>query len=142
LSSLATTSTSPSPFRRCNHKHFNKISSFSSILPTTLSRLAVRLRQDERQFLSLFGGQMYTLEDDQETSASLHKRDFANMSAIPEDQDSGGVNERTPDSSSTAHHSIPEHITNSLKKLASPNQHVANKRERRVALAALIIGCI
>src|SRR5437764_6352699 len=85
---------------------------------------------------------MYTLEDDQETSASLHKRDFANMSAITEDQDSGGVNERTPDSSSIAHHSIPEHITNSLKKLASPNQHVANKRERRVALAALTLACI
>ena len=85
---------------------------------------------------------MYTLEDDQETSASLHKRDFADMSAVPEGQGSGGVNERTPDSSSSAHHSIPEQITNSLKKLTSPNQHVTNKRERRVALAALIIACI
>jgi len=75
---------------------------------------------------------MYTLEDDQETSASLHKRDFADMSAVPEGRGSGGVNERTPDSSSSAHHSIPEQITNSLKKLTSPNQHVTNKRERRV----------
>src|SRR6266487_1720113 len=85
---------------------------------------------------------MYTLEDDQETSASLHKHDFANMSAVPEEQGSGGVNERTPDNSPSAHHSLPEQISNSLKKLTSPNQHVTNKRERRVALAALVIACI
>ncbi len=85
---------------------------------------------------------MYTLEDDQETSASLNKRDFANMSAVPDDQGSGGMNERTPDSSSTAHHSIPEQITNSFKNLTSPDEHVTSKRERRVALAALIIACI
>src|SRR6266576_6064646 len=85
---------------------------------------------------------MYTLEDDQETSASLHKRDFANMSAVPEEQGSGGVNERTPDNSPSAHHSLPEQISNSLKKLTSPNQHVTNKRERRVALAARVIACI
>ena len=85
---------------------------------------------------------MYTLEDDQETSASLHKRDFANMPAVPEEQGFGGVNERTPDSSSTAHHSIPEQITNSFKQLTSPGQNITNKLERRVALAALIIACI
>src|SRR5438105_1249928 len=85
---------------------------------------------------------MYTLEDDQETSASLHKRDFANMSAVPEGQESGGMNEGTSDSSSSAHRSIPEQITNSLKALSSPNQNVTNKRERRVALAALIIACV
>ena len=85
---------------------------------------------------------MYTLEDDQETSASLQKRDFANLSAVPEEQSSGGVNERTPDSSTTDHHSIPEQITNSFKKLTSPGQNVTNKRERRIALAALIIACI
>ena len=85
---------------------------------------------------------MYTLEDDQETSASLQKRDFANLSAVPEEQGSGGVNERTPDSSTTAHHSIPEQITNSFKKLTLPGQNVINKREKRVALAALIIACI
>ncbi len=84
---------------------------------------------------------MYTLEDDQETSASLHKRDFANMSAVPEEQGSGGTNEQAPDNSSSAHHSIPEQITSSLKKLTTPDQQVANKRERRVALAALIIAC-
>jgi MFS family permease len=85
---------------------------------------------------------MYTLEDDQETPASLHKRDFANMQATPEDQGSGGVNERALDSSSATHHSLPEQITNSLKKLTLPNQHVTNKRERRAALAALIVACI
>ncbi|MGZ3625638.1 MAG: MFS transporter [Ktedonobacteraceae bacterium] len=85
---------------------------------------------------------MYTLEDDQETSASLQKRDFANLSAVPEDQGSEGVNERTPDSSTTAHDSIPEQITNSFKKLTSPGQNVINKSEKRVAVAALIIACI
>jgi MFS family permease len=93
------------------------------------------------QFLSLFGGQMYTLEDDQETSASLRKSDFANMSTIPEEQSSGGTNEQAPDSSYPTHHSIPEHIMSSLKKLTTPNQQVTNKRERRVALAALVIAC-
>ena len=85
---------------------------------------------------------MYTLEDDQETSASLHKRDFANMSTVPEEKGFEGVNERTLDNSSTTEHSILEQITNSFKKLISPDQHVTNKRERRAALAALIIACI
>ena len=85
---------------------------------------------------------MYTLEDDQETSASLLKRDIANMSAVPEEQSSGGTNEQAPDSSSSAHHSIPEQITSSFKKLTTPDKQVANKHERRVALAALIIACI
>jgi MFS family permease len=84
---------------------------------------------------------MYTLEDDQETSARLHKRDFANMSAVPE-EGSAGMSERTPESSSTVHHSIPEQITNSFKKLTSPSQNITNKRERRIALATLIIACI
>jgi len=72
---------------------------------------------------------MYTLEDDQETSASLRKRDFANMPAVPEEQSPGGTNEQAPDSSSSAHHSIPEQIASSLKKLTTPNQQVTNKRE-------------
>src|SRR5215831_2161129 len=82
---------------------------------------------------------MYTLEDDQETSARLHKRDFANMSAVPE-EGSAGMSEITPESSSTVHHSIPGQITNSFKKLTSPGQNITNKRERRIALAALIIA--
>jgi MFS family permease len=85
---------------------------------------------------------MYTLEDDQETSASLHKRDFVNTSAVPEEQGLGEVNERAPGSSSTTQHPVLEQFTNSLKKLISPDQHVTNKRERRAALAALIIACI
>ena len=85
---------------------------------------------------------MYTLEDDQETSASLHKRDFANMSTVPVEKGFEGVNERTPDSSSTTQHSILEQITNSFKQLISADQHATNKRERRVALAALFIACI
>src|SRR5207249_3184990 len=89
-----------------------------------------------------FGGQMYTLEDDQETSASLHKRDFANMSTVPEEKGFEGVNERTLGSSSTTEHSILEQITNPFKKLISPDRHMTNKGERRAALAALIIACI
>jgi MFS family permease len=92
-------------------------------------------------FLS-FGGQMYTLEDDQETTASLHKRDLANMATVPEERGFESVNERTPGSSLTTEHSIREQITNSFKKLISPEQHITNKRERRAALAALIIACI
>jgi len=85
---------------------------------------------------------MYTLEDDQETSASLQKRDFANLSAVPEEQSSGGANEDIIDSSNTAHRSIPEKITHSFKKFTPPGQNVINKSEKRVALAALIIACI
>ena len=84
---------------------------------------------------------MYTLEDDQETSASLHKRDLANISAVPKEEGTGGTSEQAADSSSSVHHSIPEQISSSLKKLTSPNQQITNKRERRVALAALIIAC-
>ena len=84
---------------------------------------------------------MHILEDDQETSASLHKGDFATMPAVPAEQDSGGLNEGTPDSSFTVQHSIPGQISNSIKKLTSPNQYI-NRRERRTALAALIIACI
>jgi MFS family permease len=87
---------------------------------------------------------MYTLEDDQETSASLQKRDFANMSAVPEDPGSGDPNDLAPDGSSASHHAhlIPEQITSSFKKITSPGQNVTGKNERRAALAALIIACI
>jgi MFS family permease len=83
---------------------------------------------------------MYTLEDDQETSARLRKRDFANTPAVPEDQGKGGPG--APGSPSFAHHFSPEQITSSFKKLTTPNQSVANKHDKRVALAALTIACI
>ena len=87
---------------------------------------------------------MYTLEDDQETSASLQKRDFAHMSAGPEEPGADGANDLSPDGSSATHHShsIPGQITGSFKKFTSPGQNVTGKGERRVALAALIIACV
>ncbi len=85
---------------------------------------------------------MYTLEDDQETSARLRKRDFANTSAVPDDQGIGGLDAQAPGSSSFAHRFSPEQITNSFKKLTTPNQSVANKQDKRTALAALTIACI
>ncbi len=85
---------------------------------------------------------MYTLEDDQETSARLRKRDFANTPAVLEDQGKGGPGAQAPSSPSFAHHFSPEQITSSFKKLTTPNQSVANKHDKRVALAALTIACI
>ena len=84
---------------------------------------------------------MYTLEDDQETSARLRKRDFANTSEVPENQGKGGPDAQTPGSSSSAHRFSAEQITNSFKKLTTPNQSVTNKHDKRIALAALTIAC-
>jgi MFS family permease len=84
---------------------------------------------------------MYTLEDDQETSARLRKRDFANTQKVPEDQSTGGAGAQAPFSSSFAHRFSPEQITNSFKKLTTPNQSVANKQDKHAALAALAIAC-
>jgi MFS family permease len=85
---------------------------------------------------------MYTLEDDQETSARLRKRDFTNAPAVPVDQGSGGPDAQAPGSPPHAHRFSPEQITSSFKKLTTPKQPVANKYDRRVALAALTIACI
>jgi MFS family permease len=88
---------------------------------------------------------MYTLEDDQETSTRLRKRDFANTlhtPAVAEGQGTGGNNAQAPSSSSFAHRFSAQQITSSFKKLTTPNQSVANKHDRRVALAALTVACI
>src|SRR6266516_2760967 len=84
---------------------------------------------------------MYTLEDDQETSARLRKRDFANTSEVPENQGKGGPDAQTSGSSSSAHRFSAEQITNSFKKLTTPNQSVTNKHDKHIALAALTIAC-
>jgi len=84
---------------------------------------------------------MYTLEDDQETSARLRKRDFTSTPAVPEEQGTGGTNAQAPGNSSFAQRFSPEQITSSLKKLTTPNQPVTNKHDKRVALAALTIAC-
>ncbi len=84
---------------------------------------------------------MYTLEDDQETSARLRKRDFANTPAVPGDQGKAGSGAQVPGKSSFAHRFSPEQSTSSFKKLTTPNQPVANKHDKRAALAALAIAC-
>ncbi|HEV2580543.1 MAG TPA: MFS transporter, partial [Ktedonobacteraceae bacterium] len=85
---------------------------------------------------------MYTLEDDQETSARLRKRDFTDAPTVPVDQGSGGPDAQAPGSPSHTHRFSPEQITSSFKKLTTPKQPVANKHDRRVALAALTVACI
>ncbi len=87
---------------------------------------------------------MYTLEDDQETSVRLHKRDFtdtSNASAILDEQGTGGSNAQAPSRPSFAHRFSPQQITSSFKKLTTPGQTIVNRREKRVALAALTVAC-
>src|SRR5712692_2796578 len=78
---------------------------------------------------------MYTLEDDQETSSRLRKRDFTEASSAGASE--GGT--------SSAQHSSslrlsPQQITSSLKKLTTPAK--TNAGGKGVALAALTIACI
>jgi MFS family permease len=88
---------------------------------------------------------MYTLEDDQETSVRLHKRDFtdtSNAPAILDGQGTGGSNAQAPSSPSFAHRFSAQQITSSFKKLMTPSQTIVNRREKRIALAALTVACI
>jgi EmrB/QacA subfamily drug resistance transporter len=74
---------------------------------------------------------MYTLEDDQETSSRLRKRDFASATTAP-----GGAKP------THTHHrpSLSEQVTGSFKKLTTPAQSQAGRRG--VALAALTMACV
>ncbi len=85
---------------------------------------------------------MYTLEDDQETSARLRKDDFTNAPAVPAEAGTGGTNTQPPASSTFAHRFSPQQITSSFKKLTTPGQAIADKHQRRVALAALSVACV
>jgi MFS family permease len=88
---------------------------------------------------------MYTLEDDQETSVRLHKGDFTDTSNAPvalDGQGTGGSNAHAPSSSSFAHRFSPQQITSSFKKLTTPGQTIVDRREKRIALAALTVACI
>ena len=86
---------------------------------------------------------MYTLEDDQETSARMRKDDFTNAPAVPAEAGPGGANTQAPPSSSTfAHRFSPQQITSSFKRLATPGRAIGDKREKRVALAALSVACV
>jgi MFS family permease len=90
---------------------------------------------------------MYTLEDDQETSARLRKGDFTG--ALPPGQDQETTDNDQP-ASPPAHpgHATPltqltnsfAQITNSFKKITTPGK--AHAADKKVALAALTIACI
>lgn len=84
---------------------------------------------------------MYTLEDDQETSARLRKRDYHNSPyahQAPVQEDKAGVQELEPTEPTTA--TPTAHIRRSFKKLTTPGS-VASPVEKRVALAALLVAC-
>ncbi len=104
---------------------------------------------------------MYTLEDDQETSSRLHKRDFAlgeqqlGTFSDPAAEDATQVVELpvepiltpntdvvSPQAGQTSHFSVQQ-ITNSFKRLTTPVAgQTRSASERRIALAALTVACI
>lgn len=88
---------------------------------------------------------MYTLEDDQETSARLRKRDFQAALAAPASDvqaaQTAEVAEPAFEPTAPAHPSRREHITSSFKKLATPGTTPASRSEKRLAVAALLVAC-
>jgi EmrB/QacA subfamily drug resistance transporter len=74
---------------------------------------------------------MYTLEDDQETSSRLRKRDFASATTAPGGAKPTHTHQRP---------SLSEQVTGSFKKLTTPSQSQAGRRG--VALAALTMACV
>src|SRR6266699_6238664 len=93
---------------------------------------------------------MYTLEDDQETSARLRKRDFVNAPGSQPPSDTGGAASGPPGdvrqhtSSSFIQAFSPRQITSSFKQLTTPGKTAttAGSGGKRVALAALTVACI
>src|SRR6185437_9678908 len=85
---------------------------------------------------------MYTLEDDQETSARLRKRDFQKArAATSPDAQAGedGASALAP--TAPARPSRREQITSSFKRLATPGTTPVSKGEKRLAVAALFVAC-
>lgn len=114
---------------------------------------------------------MYTLEDDQETSASLRKRNFVNAADAQTPSDTGGAASEPPGdapqdgrvparNTPTIHAAAgdapqqpdssfiqpfsPQQITSSFKRLTTPGKNVAaaGTAGKRAALAALTVACI
>src|SRR6266550_1197292 len=81
---------------------------------------------------------MYTLEDDQETSSRLRKRDFASAATASPGADASGAGAKP----AHAHQrpSLSEQVSGSFKKLTTPAQSQAGGRG--VALAALTMACV
>jgi MFS family permease len=109
---------------------------------------------------------MYTLEDDQETSAGLRKRDFlgaSSTSPLFADPGSGGTNTEGHLEGTIAGQFIepgdslddssqptakfprlfsPRQITSSFKQLTTPGKNAGGARGKRAALAAMIVACV
>ncbi|HZU65783.1 MAG TPA: MFS transporter [Ktedonobacteraceae bacterium] len=99
---------------------------------------------------------MYTLEDDQETSENLRKRNFINATGAPASSDAlpgedSGLSLSSPGDPGQASGAVPtrplsfsQQITSSFKKLTTPGKNVtaASPAGKRVAVAALTVACI
>ena len=103
---------------------------------------------------------MYTLEDDQETSARLRKRDFFGVPAtspLLEDAGSGGTHgavagqflepaDQLDDGFSTTTRIprlfSPKQMSSSFKKLTTPGKNAGSAKGKRAALAAMIVACV
>ncbi len=87
---------------------------------------------------------MYTLEDDQETSSRLNKKEFPASSAqagtpgASAQQDSPA--QTVPRNSTGKHAFSPKQVTGSFKQLTTPGK--GSVGNQKVALAALTIACI
>ena len=103
---------------------------------------------------------MYTLEDDEETSARLRKRDFFGVSStspLSEDAGAGGTDGTVagqfldpadrPDEMSQPTATLPrifspKQVTSSFKRLTTPGKNVGDAKMKRAALAAMIVACV
>ena len=90
---------------------------------------------------------MYTLEDDQETSSTLRKRDFIKAAkGTGAGEEAGAGAAMDAGTTGQKQHSFPlplppaQQITNQFKKITTPGK--ANAGGRHVALAALTVACI
>src|SRR5438876_4532334 len=87
---------------------------------------------------------MYTLEDDQETSSRLNKKEFPTQDAAT-DTPGAPAQQETPGQPVPENHTrkrtfSPKQVTGSFKQLTTPGQ--GNAGNQKVALAALTIACI
>src|SRR5579863_5274058 len=103
---------------------------------------------------------MYTLEDDQDTSAQLRQRDFLGVpftSPLPEDADAGGaagtvaghflepadrLDEMSQPTATLPRIFSPKQVTSSFKRLTTPGKNVGDAKMKRAALAAMIVACV
>lgn len=88
---------------------------------------------------------MYTLEDDQETSARLRRRDFAGVSSalpLPGENDAG--DDMSQPTAKIPRLVSPRQITSSFRQLTTPGKDASNMsgKGKRAALAAMIVACV